>query len=521
MQISKIEAQPQLIQKRRVAAYCRVSTDSDDQRDSLESQKKHFDALIRLHSDWENAGIFYDFGISGTKAEARNGLQSLLQACRNGRVDYVVTKSVSRFARNTVDCLSIVRELLSYGVFIYFEKENLDTGSMESELILSVLSSLAQEESMSISKNVKWSVKKRFLNGTYKFSCAPYGYRIDENGTLAIVPEEAVVARSIFESFVSGMGTHRIAKSLNLRHIPTRKGGKWAPSTLLSILKNERYTGDALLQKTYTDSSFHRHHNHGETESYLITEHHEPIVSKNLFEQANAILQQRAKAQGAPKGTQRYQNRYCFSGKIICGECGGTFKRQIHGNDVLWICTNHLSDLSRCSMKYIRDDAVKAAFATMINKLIFAGKQLLRPFLDELCHVGNEETLRHIANLKSSLEQNAQRKDDLRKLRAKGIIDSVLFTQELCRMEQQNDTYRAELRNLDHVESGNLRKEAEKLLKYIESAEMLSEFSEELFTSFVDNIVVHNRTCIGFQLKCGLTFKEELCLGTKLKTEMP
>ncbi len=521
MLISKIEAQPQPIQKLRVAAYCRVSTDSDDQRDSLEAQKRHFDAQIRLHSDWENAGIYYDFGISGTKAEARDGLQSLLQACRNGRVDYVLTKSVSRFARNTVDCLSVVRELLSYHIPIYFEKENLDTGSMESELILSVLSGLAQEESTSISKNVKWSVKKRFQSGTYKFSCAPYGYRIDENGTLAIVPEEAAVVRSIFESFVSGMGTHRIAKILNLRHIPTRKGGKWTSSTLLGILRNERYVGDALLQKTYTESNFHRHHNHGEAEQYLIQEHHAPIVSRKLFDQANAIFQQRAKSHGIEKGTQKYQNRYCFSGKILCGECGGTFKRQIHSNGVLWICSNHLSDLSRCSMKYIRDDAVKAAFATMINKLIFAGKQLLRPFLDELCHTGNEETLQHIAILKSSLEQNAQRKDDLRKLRAKGIIDSVIYNQELRRMEQQNAANREELRNLDHVESGNLRKEAEKLVKYVESAEILSEFSEELFLDFVENMTVYTRTCIGFRLKCGLTFKEELCSGTKWKTEMP
>ena len=465
--------------------------------------------------------VYKDFGISGTKAETRDGLQSLLQACRNGRVDYVLTKSVSRFARNTVDCLSIVRELLSYGVSVYFEKENLDTGSMESELILSVLSSLAQDESTSISKNVKWSVKKRFLNGTYKFICAPYGYRIDKNGTLAIVPEEAEIVRVIFDSFVSGMGTHKIAKNLNLRHIPTRKGGKWISSTLLGILKNERYTGDALLQKTYTDSGFHRHHNHGETESYLITEHHEPIVSKNLFEQANAILQQRAKSHSIEKGTQKYQNRYCFSGKIICGECGGIFKRQVHSNGVLWICKTHLTDKSKCSMKYIRDDAVKAAFATMINKLIFAGKQLLRPFLDELCHAGNEETLQHIAILKSSLEQNAQRKDDLRKLRAKGVIDSVIYNQELCRMEQQNDVYRKELRQVEHLQNGSIVPEAKKLLQYMESAEMLSEFSEDLFTAFVDNIIVFTRTCIGFQLKCGLTLREELCLGTKWKTEMP
>ncbi len=223
MNIRKIEAQKQEVKTLRVAAYCRVSTDNDEQRDSLETQKQHFEAWIRLHSDWEYAGVFYDFGITGTKADVRDGLQALLYECRIGRIDYVLTKSVSRFARNTVDCLSIVRELLSYGIPIYFEKENLDTGSMESELILSIISSLAQDESESISKNVKWSAQKRMENGSYKIGCVPYGYTKNEHGDMVIVPEEADVIQYIFNSVVSGMGVYKIAKNLNARHIPAKK----------------------------------------------------------------------------------------------------------------------------------------------------------------------------------------------------------------------------------------------------------------------------------------------------------
>ena len=176
MKIKKIEAQPQEVKKLRVAAYCRVSTDNDDQKESLEAQKAHYETWIKRHSNWDFAGIFYDFGITGTKADVRDGLQALMYECRIGRIDYVLTKSVSRFSRNTTDCLSLVRELLSYNIPVYFEKENLDTGSMESELILSIISGMAQDESESISKNVKWTVQKRIEAGKYKFGYPPYGY---------------------------------------------------------------------------------------------------------------------------------------------------------------------------------------------------------------------------------------------------------------------------------------------------------------------------------------------------------
>ena len=214
MTVKTIEAQPAEKKKLRVAAYCRVSTDNDDQRESLETQKAHYEAWIRLHSDWECAGIFYDFGITGTKADVREGLQALLYECRIGRIDYVLTKSVSRFSRNTTDCLELVRELLSYNVPIYFEKEKLDTGSMETELVLAILSSLAQEESESISKNIKWANQKRIKNGRYRAGTAPYGYTFDSEGNYTIVPEEADVVRFIFESVVSGIGVHKIGKEL-------------------------------------------------------------------------------------------------------------------------------------------------------------------------------------------------------------------------------------------------------------------------------------------------------------------
>jgi len=381
MTVKTIEAHPAEKKKLRVAAYCRVSTDNDDQRESLETQKAHYEAWIRLHSEWECAGIFYDFGITGTKADVRDGLQALLYECRIGRIDYVLTKSVSRFSRNTTDCLELVRELLSYNVPIYFEKEKLDTGSMETELVLAILSSLAQEESASISKNVKWGNQKRIKNGRYRAGTAPYGYMFDSDGNYAIIPEEADVVRFIFESVVSGMGVHKIGKELDSRGVPTRMGGKWSTTTIMGILNNEKYVGDVRYNKTYTDDNFRRHRNKGNVDSPEVKDHHEAIISREMYATAHEVLEQRLRERGIRHDDEKYQRRFAFSGKIICGECGGKFKRQIQHSCITWACTTHLYQKEACSMMFIKDEAIKAAFVTMLNKLIFGYEFILMPYL--------------------------------------------------------------------------------------------------------------------------------------------
>ena len=377
MKIKKIEAQPAVVKKLRVAAYCRVSTENEDQKESLEAQREHYESWIRMHDDWECAGVFYDFGISGTKADAREGLQALLYACRTGSVDYVLTKSISRFSRNTSDCLSLVRELLSYNIPIYFEKENIDTGSMESELILSVLSSMAQSESESISKNVKWTVKKRMEEGTFVFGYLPYGYTKDAAGNMVIDPVESEIVKMIFDLALNGMGTYKIAQLLDKRKVPTRKGGKWSGSTVKGILVNEKYYGAAAFQKTYTDSNFRRHNNHGEVDSFIAEDHHEAIISKEVFDRVQVMIQKHIDEHGIVKDMGKYHNKYPFSGIIICGECGGKFKRQTQSGGIAWACSTHLYNKDACSMMFIKDEAIKAAFVTMMNKLIFGCKQVL------------------------------------------------------------------------------------------------------------------------------------------------
>lgn len=209
-----------------------------------------------------------------------------------------MTKSISRFARNTTDCLELVRKLLEHTVYIYFEKENLNTGSMESELMLSILSGLAENESVSIAENSTWSIQRRFQNGTFKLAYAPYGYDVIE-GKLVLQPEQATIVKAMFDQTLAGIGTDAIAKELNAKKIPAKRGTHWTATTIRGILKNENYTGDAIFQKTYTDSHFNRHHNHGEKDKYRMEHHHEAIITKDIFEAAQQVIRQRGKEKGA------------------------------------------------------------------------------------------------------------------------------------------------------------------------------------------------------------------------------
>ncbi len=499
----------------RVAAYCRVSTDSDAQLESLEAQKTHYENYIAGREDWEFAGLYFDEGISGTKKEKRPALLQMIADCKAGKIDFVITKSISRFARNTTDCLEMVRKLLELDIPIYFEKENLNTSSMESELFLAILSSMAEGESTSISENNKWSIQRRFKNGTFKISYPPYGYEWDGK-QMVINPEQAETVRWIYEQVLSGKGTHAIAEELNTNGGPTKKGGRWTPTTVRGMISNEKYTGDVIFQKTYTDSQFNRHVNYGEKDQYAMADHQEAIISREIFDAANALVAQRGREKGIIKGSEKYQRRYCFSGKIVCGECGDTFKRRIHSSTTrkyaAWCCTTHIEDKDRCSMKYIRDDAIKAAFVTMINKLIFAHSMVLKPYLEALRSGCKDAPMRRIQEIQTLLLENAEQRETLTKLMAQGYIDQILYNEENNTLLSQADRYRQEMDSLSKTIGGEgaHANATQDLLRYVEKAAMLTEFDEALFENTVDLIMVLSREEIAFELKCGLTLKERI-----------
>ena len=501
------------LKKIKVAAYCRVSTDSDAQLESLEAQKTHYENYITSRDDWEFAGLYYDEGITGTKKDKRPELLRLIDDCKAGKVDFIITKSISRFSRNTTDCLELVRKLLALHIPIFFEKENINTGSMESELFLAILSSMAEGESVSISENSKWSIQKRFENGTFKCRYPPYGYDWDGE-QMVINPEQAAVVKEIFAALLSGKGTRDIADDLNRRGVPSKRGGRWTATTIRGMLSNEKYVGDCLFQKTYSDSQFVRHNNHGEQPQYMVKDHHEPIISREDFEAAQAFVKQRASEKGVIKGTEKYQNRYVFSGKIICGECGDTFKRRIHSctgyKYAAWCCNTHIEDKNKCHMLFVKNEALKLAFITMMNKLIFSHRLILKPYLEAIKNVSTDDSLRRIQQIQTLLAQNTEKRETLTKLMTQGIIDPVLYSQETNELLSQADTFRDEIDALKNAVSGDVTKvtETTALIHFAEKSAMLHEFDDNLFDRFVNRIIVHSRSDIRFELKCGLTLRE-------------
>lgn len=510
--ITKIEATAASTDKKlRVAAYARVSTGSDDQLISLEAQKSHYESLIKSHPDWEFAGLYFDEGISGTKMAKRDGLLSMLADCERGKIDYIIVKSISRFSRNTVESIETVRKLYGMGIYIFFEKENIDTGKMEGELLLSILSSLAESESRSISENSTWSIQKRFRNGTYKLAYPPYGYD-NVDGEMVVIPEQGEIVKRMYSQVLAGVSPSQIAKELNEQGVPTKRNGRWTAHTIIGIIRNEKYVGDVIFQKTYTDDTFTRHVNRGERDQFYAKDHHEALVSREDYAVANEVLDRNGLEKGITADDPKYQNRYVFTKKIICSECGGTWKRKKFDGYFGFNCSTHLKNKDECSMKSIREDKVKAAFTTMMNKLTFGRDKVLRPYLAGLEDIEKAELLEELNALEEGMEENLQKRQQIKTLFSKGFIDPAVFAQENDSLVKAYEEMNAERNTIiRQISGGDEKKESLKeLLHYTAKGQMLSEFDEELFLQFVDHIIVYNRTEIGFAMKCGPVLRERI-----------
>ena len=515
--ITKIE--PARVQaaasKIRVAAYCRGSTEADIQLSSLETQKSHYEKLISANPDWEFAGLYYDEGISGTNKDKRPALLQMITDCETGKIDRILTKSLSRFARNTADCLELTRELLDLGVTIYFEKENLDTGSMESELLLSIMSSLAESESVSNSENNKWSVRHRFESGTYKLSYAPFGYNM-KDGEMTVNEDEARWVRWIFARALEGQTGYAIAKELNKLRVPTRKGGRWTSATVREMLMNEKYIGACLFQKTYTDHRFKRHHNYGDRDQFYVEGHHTAIIPQEDFDAVGALMEQRAREKGVKKKDPRYKNRYPFTGKLVCGGCSSRFKRHISSSGnvkhPVWACKQHLEDAGSCGMKYIRESDLECAFMTMMNKLIFARREILHMLLDSVRYGTQKSNLRRIEEIDRKLDENAERIQTLTMFMTQGYIGPALFNKESNELAAESKALEDEKEHLSWAAAGNAQRMEEliRLVRYVDRAEPSGSFDGSLAEEFLDHATVHSKTEITFHLKCGLDLLERM-----------
>lgn len=320
----------------RVAAYARVSSAKDAMHHSLSAQVSYYSSLIQRHPGWQYAGVFADEAKTGTK-DSREGFQKMIAACRAGSVDAIITKSISRFARNTVTLLETVRELKGYGVDVFFEGQNIHTLSTDGELMLSILASYAQEESLSASENQKWRIRKNFEEGK-PWNGTMLGYRY-HNGTLVIEPQEAEIVRRIFREYLSGKGVVTIANRLNADGLVTRYGNQWHKRSVTCVLLNYAYTGNLLLQTTFRENHLTKRSlpNDGQLPKYHAKGTHEAIISMEDFTAAQAEMEKRS-AKHAPKG-KNYTARYPFSGMIVCGNCGKHYRRKVTASGPVWICS--------------------------------------------------------------------------------------------------------------------------------------------------------------------------------------
>lgn len=367
--------------QKRVAAYCRVSTDSEEQLTSYTTQKKVYTEMIAARPDWELAGIYADEGISGTRADKRPQFQKMIKDCFAGKIDYIVTKSVSRFARNTVDCLEHVRILKNRGIGIFFEEQNIDTLSIDSELYLVIYAGFAQSESESMSKNITWAYRKRFEDGKvlmqYK---SMLGYRKGADGEPEIVPEEAKIVTRIFDMFLSGQTVRAISEQLRSEkiHIPG-KNFSFSHVMVYNILRNEKYCGDSILQKTITVDciSKTRRDNMGEAPMYYVQNSHPAIISRETYHMTQAEIARRktlapASEKKAVTVAGKY-SKYALSEVLVCGECGSLYRRVTWtsgGKRVVWRCSNRLENGKKyCKMSLtVKEESLHAAIVRAINK---------------------------------------------------------------------------------------------------------------------------------------------------------
>lgn len=486
----------------RTAAYARVSSDSEDQLNSFAAQIRYYTELLQNSINTVFVDMYADEGISGTSTAKRTEFQRLMSDCRKGKIDRVLTKSISRFARNTKDSLEAIHELKSLGISVYFEKENIDTSEISSEMMLTIYSQFAQEESMSISRNCRMGVKKRMADGTYKNVSTPFGYDY-VNGKLQINSQKAEIVKQIFSWYVSGIGMSEIAARLNSQGV-----GKeiWQRGTVRYILTNEKYIGDSLLQKRFTTDTlpFKKVRNHGEKERYYISGTHEPIIEKEIFENVQKILAQKDMPNGNTKEKSPFRKR------IVCGNCGCTFRRKEHNGHVHWVCRKHDENAANCNIRQIREDEFRMAFIRLWNKLQTHYQAILAPTLKQFETLSEKEKSSNtqLAALRKEIAEIKQQAYLLTVLNSQGTLDEAYFKTRSQELDRKLITTQKQLHASLDDEDDERIDELGKLIGILEKSEQITEFDEIKFGQIVEKITVLSETEVRFDLIGGIGFTE-------------
>lgn len=497
--------------KRRVAGYARVSTDMEDQQTSYAAQCDYYTQYIQSRDDWEFVGLYSDEGITACNTFKREGFNRMIADALAGRIDLIITKSVSRFARNTVDSLSTIRKLKDNGCECYFQKENIWTFDSKGELLITIMSSLAQEESRSISENCTWGWRKRCADGKVTVPFGRFlGYDRGEDGNLVVNEEQAKIVRKIYGHFLQGRSPHCIAKLLTEEGIPTPGGKKvWGKAVVQSILTNEKYKGDALLQKVYTTDFLtkKKKKNEGEVPQYYVEGNHEAIIEPEIFDRVQLLMQARL------PGKNRRSSVSIFSGKIRCGDCGGWYGSKIwHSNDkyrrVIWQCNHKYDGDSKCSTPHLEEDTIKQVFITALSILEKERDTVIAGF-EEI-----SDTAFSTDAFEAETEVLTQEVNTVAELIEKCIDENAHIAQNQTEYEKRYNAlvrrFDAARAALDETQAALAKRQAQRLMMehFQETLRSLPEqveiFDEDAWLALCDHITVYGKNDIRVTFQNGM-----------------
>ncbi len=496
--------------KRKVAAYARVSTASEEQLTSYEAQVDYFTKHIKANPAWEFVGTYTDEGISATSMKKRDGFNTMVSDALDGRIELIITKSISRFARNTVDCLTTIRKLKEYNVEVYFEKENIYTLDSKGEMLITILSSFAQQESLSLSSNVTWGIRKRFSDGKVSLPYKQFlGYEKGEDGLPKIVESQAKIIRQIYRLFLEGWSCSAIAKRLTEQGIKT-PGGKdiWYSTGVKSILTNEKYHGNAILQKRYTVDYLTKKtkENEGEVPKYFVENSHPAIVTEEQYLLAQEELKRRSETPGLISTSN------CFSGRIICGDCGSSFGPKLwHSNSkyrrVIWQCNHKFQGEHKCQTPHLYEEDIKNAFMSVVAEVLENRESIianLELMLKEVLSPEKQEAkIRKAkvqinsleAEIKTCVSENARKP-----------LDQDEYGMRYMPLAEEYDRKYKELAELER-ELVSLLRRREIIGKYISTIEGMSiadgDFDMNLWVAMVEKAVIKLDGSIDFVLHDG------------------
>ena len=511
--ITVIDARKPETAKLRVAAYARVSSDSADQLNSYMAQVDFYTKFISSREDWELVDIYADEGLSGLESRKREEFNRMIADCRDGKIDRVLVKSTSRFARNTTDYIRYVRELLRLGISICFEKENIDTGKMTTEQIAQIYGAFSQMESTNHSNNMRVSVRMRMEKGIFVPPSSPYGYRL-AGRELEIIPEEVDTVKYIYRAYLNGQGVDDIACELNeLGAVRGRGRERWYPGTIQYILTNVSYTGDMLWQKSFATDTipFRQVPNRGQKPKYFAENCHPPIISREDFQKVQNLMALR-RAQFA--GNAPTPEASVYSKRIVCGDCGSICRRKVTNGKTYWVCNRHDAAKSSCPVPQVSEAEITAALLRLYHKLKEDGGKILTAVLEQLRELRERElrTNRKISDIDKEIAHLSEQNLVLVRLKSKGYVDPALYLSQQGEIEQKLRTLRRLRRRiLDSTSEDAQIQDTEIMLDCLEDGpQRLEEPSPELFESLVRRIVIVSADTLKFTLLNGLELTERI-----------